>query len=141
MDQREQRREHQHRLRTLRVLGTVAAVGVALLLGYEAWLRHVAEFGFDDPDRAMRQVAMASTLINLAIAAMALLLARYLADWARQTREQRQWPPAGLQLLGQRPVRHGDDARRVASRLQAAAIGSVGLAVAVMAWTAWRLLS
>jgi hypothetical protein len=139
MDSRQQRKDDSHRRRLWRSLTVVGVVGVLLLLGFDAWLRHLAEGA--DLDRALRLVATASMLLRFAAALVAVLLGRYLLDWARQTTEQGQWPPAGLEWPGKAPPRHGDDARRIASRLRIAGLASMVVAVALAAWTAWRALA
>ena len=139
MDPLHERRDLAYRRRMWRVLGITAGLGVLALAGFEAWLRHVEQTGLEDPDRALWQVGFISVLLRMAVAALAALLARYLFDWARQTREQGQWPPAGLQWPGNAPLRHGDDARRVARRLRSLAIASLLLAGLLLAWSAWRL--
>lgn len=139
MDSRQQRKDDGHRRRLWRSLTAVAVVGVLMLLGFDAWLRHLAEDS--DLDRALRLVALASTLLRFAVALVAVLLGRYLLDWARQTTEQGQWPPAGLEWPGKAPLRHGADARRIASQLRIAGLASMVVALALAAWTAWRAMA
>ena len=138
MDSRQQRKDDGHRRRLWRSLTAVAVVGVLLLLGFDAWLRHLAEDA--DLDRALRLVALASTLLRFAAALVAVLLGRYLLDWARQTRDQGQWPPAGLEWPGAAAVRHGADARRIAQRLKLAGLASIAVALVLAGWSAWRAL-
>ncbi len=138
MDGRQQRKQDVQRRRLVRSLGWVAVVGAVLLLGFELWLRHLAQG--EDAGRAMRLVGISALLINLAIAVLAALLGRFLVDWARQTREQGQWPPAGLEWPGNRPARHGAEAQRIATQLRAAGIAVVVLAFMLAGWTAWRVL-
>jgi hypothetical protein len=136
MDGRQQRKQDVHRRRLGRSLAVAGIVGALALVGFELWLRELAQG--NDTERALRMVAASSRLINLAIAVLAAVLGRFLIDWARQTREQGQWPPAGLEWPGNRPVRHGDQARRTAAQLRAGGVALVGLAFALAAWTAWR---
>lgn len=140
MDHRQERKDLVFRRRTWRVLGIIAVLGVLGLLGFDAWLRHLTESGPAEPARALRLMALTGALINGAIAVLALLLGRFLLDWARQCRDQRQWPPAGLQTFDNRPPRHGAEAEAIASRLRLAGFASFALAAGVLGWTAWRLL-
>ena len=66
----------------------------------------------------MRVMGLAMLVLQLAFAVVAALLGRCLLDWARQTREQGQWPPAGLEWPASAPARHGADAARIARRLR-----------------------
>lgn len=136
MDSRQQRKDDSHRRRLWRTLTVVGVTGVLLLLGFDAWLRQLAEDA--DIERALRLVALASMLLRFAVALVAVLLGRYLLDWARQTREQGQWPPAGLEWPGKAPHRHGVDAQRVASQLRLAGIASIVIALVLAGGSAWR---
>lgn len=138
MDSRQQRKQDVHRRRLTRSLVFVAVVGAVVLLAFELWLRHVAQD--QDPARALHLVAVSALLINLAIAVIAALLGRFLIAWARQTREQGQWPPAGLEWPGNRVARHGADAQRIAARLKAAGIALLLVAFALAGAMAWRAL-
>lgn len=140
MDRRQERKDVAYRKRMWRALAITAAMGVVLLLGFDAWLRQVAAGSDQDPERALRLVGMAATAIDLLIALLAMLLGRYLLGWARQTREQGQWPPAGLQLPGGKPPRHGLDAQRIARQLRWGGITTCVAAAALLAWTVGRLL-
>lgn len=136
MDNRQQRKDDSHRRRFWRSLTVVGVAGVALLLGFDFWLRRLAEDA--DLERALRLVALASMLLRFAIALVAVLLGRFLLDWARQTTEQGQWPPAGLEWPGQSAHRHGADAQRVARQLRLAGITSIIIALVLAGWSAWR---
>lgn len=140
MDRREERRLQVHRRRTWRVLALVVVGGALLLFGLDAWLRHLAQAGLQDRERVLGQLAVAGTVIHVLIGVVALMLGRVLSDWARQAQEQHQWPPAGLQLLGNRPVRHGEDASRIARRLRILGYSAVVFGALMLAWTTWRLL-
>jgi hypothetical protein len=139
MDNRQQRKDDHHRRRLWRTLAVAGVAGVLLLVGFDVWLRRLAEDA--DLERALRLVALASMLLRFAIALVAVLLGRYLLDWARQTTEQGQWPPAGLEWPGKSPHRHGADAQRVAGRLRLAGITSMVVALALAGWSAWRAWS
>lgn len=139
MDSRQQRKDDSHRRRLWRTLTVVGVAGVVLLLGFDFWLRGLAEQA--DVERALRLVAMATLALRLAIVLVAVLLGRFLLDWARQTAEQGQWPPAGLEWPGQAPHRHGDDARRIARQLRLAGIASVAGALLLAGWSAWQALA
>lgn len=139
MDRRQQRKDEGHRRRLWRALTAVGMVGVALLLGFDFWLRRLAEGA--DLERALQLVALSTLLLRLAAALVAALLGHYLLDWARQAREQGQWPPAGLEWPGNAPHRHGADAQRIARRLRLAGIASVALALVLAGWSAWRALA
>jgi hypothetical protein len=136
MDHRQQRKDDHHRRRLWRTLAVAGVAGVLLLLGFDFWLRRLAED--TDLERGLRLVAVAATLLRFAVALLAVLLGRYLLDWARQTIEQGQWPPAGLEWPGKSPYRHGADAQRVAGRLRLAGITSLVVALALAGWSAWR---
>lgn len=140
MDPRQQRKDSALRRRLWRALGATAVVGTALLLGYDYWLRKVASSAITHPGRGQWQLSLASSLVNLALVTVAVLLARFLLDWSRQAREQGQWPPAGLEWPGQAPVRHGPEALRVAKQLRIAAYAAMALAAGLAAITAWRWL-
>lgn len=139
MDSRQQRKDDSHRRRLWRTLTVVGVAGVVVLLGFDFWLRRLA--GEADIERALRLVAMANTVLQLAIALVAALLGRFLLDWARQTTGQGQWPPAGLEWPGKAPHRHGADARRIAGRLRLAGIASIVVALLVAGGAAWRALA
>ena len=139
MDSRQQRKDDSHRRRLWRTLTAVGVAGAVLLLGFDFWLRRLA--GDADLERALRLVAMANTMLHLAIALVSALLGRFLLDWARQTREQGQWPPAGLEWPGKAPHRHGADAQRIARRLRLAGIASIVAALLLAGWSAWRVLA
>lgn len=141
MDSRQERKNLAQRRELGRTLGVVAVSGVLLLVGFEIWLRHLAARSVDDPEAALRTLSMVSTLLMLASAACAALLGRYLMDWARQARSQKQWPPAGLELPGGAPLRYGADALRMARGLQAAGIVCLVLALSLVLAVAWRWLA
>lgn len=140
MDARKLRKDTVLRRRLWRALATTTLVGAVLLVGLEFWLRQMASHGAAQAGRALWQLSLAAALINLALIVVAALLARCLLGWGRQTREQGQWPPAGLEWPGQAPVRHGQDALRVAKRLTYAGIATLVLAAGVAAATALRWL-
>lgn len=135
MDSRQKRKQDATQRRLTRRLLLAAALAAVAMALFELWLRHLSLHA--DPERALRAVAAASLLINLAIALLAAVLGRFLIGWSRQTREQGQWPPAGLEWPGNRAPRYGDPARSIALRLRIAGItlllGSFVLAGA-MAW-------
>ncbi|MBP6596176.1 MAG: hypothetical protein KA196_01555 [Arenimonas sp.] len=141
MDARKLRKDTALRRRLWRAIATTTLIGAALLLGLEFWLRQMAGHGAAQTGRALWQLSLAAALINLALIAVAALLARCLLDWGRQTREQGQWPPAGLDWPGQNPIRHGQDALRIAKRLTYAGIAAIVLAAGVAAATALRWLA
>jgi hypothetical protein len=141
MDPRQLRKDAALRRKLWRALAITAVVGVGLLLAYDYWLQQVVDAGVRNPGRGQSQLAVASALINLALVAVAVLLARYLLDWGRQTRSQGQWPPAGLEWPGQAPVRHGEEAQRVARQLRYAGIAALVLAAGLAAITVWRWLA
>lgn len=136
MDSRQRRKEDSHRRRLWRTLTVVGVAGVLLLLGFDFWLRRLAEDA--DIERALRLMGLASLLLRLAIALVALLLGRFLLDWSRQTSEQGQWPPAGLEWPGKSPHRHGADARRIARQLRVVGVASIVVALLVAGAAAWR---
>lgn len=136
MDSRQRRKEDSHRRRLWRTLTVVGVAGVLLLLGIDFWLRRLAEDA--DIERALRLMGLASLLLRLAIALVALLLGRFLLDWSRQTSEQGQWPPAGLEWPGKSPHRHGADARRIARQLRVVGVASIVVALLVAGAAAWR---
>lgn len=138
MDSRQQRKQDSQRRKLWRILGAFVAAGVLLLSGLEYWLRLVAEDA--DMQRAMRLTGVALLALQLAFAVVAALLGRCLLDWARQTREQGQWPPAGLEWPANAPPRHGADAARIARRLRVTGASLVVGGVLLAAWaafTAW----
>jgi hypothetical protein len=139
MDNRQQRKDDSHRRRLWRSLAVVGVAGVLLLLGFDFWLRRLA--GDADLDRSLRLVALATNLLHLAIAVVAALLGRFLLDWARQTTEQGQWPPAGLDWPGMAPRRHGEEARRISRRLRVAGYASIVVALLLAGGSAWRALA
>jgi hypothetical protein len=141
MDPRQLRKDAALRRKLWRALAITAVVGVGLLLAYDYWLQQVVDAGVRHPGRGQSQLAVASALVNLALVSVAVLLARYLLDWGRQTRSQGQWPPAGLEWPGQAPVRHGEDALRVARQLRYAGVAALVLAAGLAAVTAWRWLA
>ena len=132
MDSRQQRKQDSQRRKLWRILAAFAVAGVLMLLGLEYWLRLVAEDA--DPRRAMRLMGVAMLALQMAFAVVAALLGRCLLDWARQTREQGQWPPAGLEWPTTAPARHGADAARIARRLRFTGIGLVVVALLLAAW-------
>lgn len=138
MDSRQERKDLALRARLWRVLGLTAAVGIVLLVIYELWLRRLEAQGAYDPRAALRAVGMASTLVQVGLALAAALVARSLLDIARQVQDQGQWPPAGLELPGNAPVRYGTDAARIARNLKIAGVLSIGLATVLVLAVAWR---
>lgn len=141
MDSRQERRNLAQRRKLGRALGVAAVLGLVLLAAFEFWLRRTQAQAEHDPDSALRAVGAVSSLLQLAAAACAVLLGRFLLDWASQTRRQNQWPPAGLELPGNPPLRHGADALRIARRLRATGLFSLVLALAVVLAVAWRWLA
>lgn len=141
MDSRQERKDLALRRRLQRTLGLTAAIGVLVLVAYELWLRRIEAQGAYDPRAALQAVGMASTLVQAGLALVAALAARSLLDIARQVRDQRQWPPAGLELPGSAPVRHGADATRIARNFRIAGILSIALATLLVITIAWRWLS
>lgn len=139
MDSRQQRKDDSHRRRLWRTLTVVGVAGVVLLLGFDLWLRRLAEDA--DLERALRLVALATMALHIAIALVAVLLGRFLLDWARQTIDQGQWPPAGLEWPGKAPHRHGADAQRIARQLRLAGFASIAAALLLAGWSAWRALA
>jgi hypothetical protein len=138
MDSRQERKDLALRARLWRALGLTGAVGIVLLVSYELWLRRLEAQGTYDPRAALRAVGMASTLVQVGLALAAALVARSLLDIARQVRDQGQWPPAGLELPGNAPVRYGADAARIARNLKIAGVLSIGLATLLVLAVAWR---
>ena len=138
MDSRQERKDLALRARLWRVLGLTAAVGIVLLVIYELWLRRLEAQGAYDPRAALRAIGMASTLVQVGLALAAALVARSLLDIARQVQDQGQWPPAGLELPGNAPVRYGTDAARIARNLKIAGVLSIGLATVLVVAVAWR---
>jgi hypothetical protein len=138
MDSRQERKDLALRARLWRALGITGAVGIVLLVIYELWLRRLEAQGTYDPRAALRAVGMASTLVQVGLALAAALVARSLLDIARQVRDQGQWPPAGLELPGNAPVRYGADAARIARNLKIAGVLSIGLATLLVLAVAWR---
>lgn len=141
MDSRQERRNLAQRRKLGRALGVAAVLGLVLLAAFEFWLRRTQAQAEHDPDSALRAVGAVSSLLQLLAAACAVLLGRFLLDWASQTRRQNQWPPAGLELPGNPPLRHGADALRIARRLRATGLFSLVLALAVVLAVAWRWLA
>lgn len=142
MDNRQQRKQDSQRRRLWRILGAFAAAGLLLLVGLEYWLRLLEED--TDLGRAMQRVGVTMLVLRLALGVVVALLGRFLLDWARQTREQGQWPPAGLEWPANAPPRHGADAARIARRLRVVGTGLVVGAVLLAAWaafTAWPALA
>ncbi len=140
MDARKVRKDSALRRQLWRAFGITAVVGVALLLGFDYWLRYLASQGAAHPERVQWQLSLAAALINVALIAVAVLLARCLLDWGRQAREQGQWPPAGLEWPGQAPLRHGADALRIAKQFKFAGIAAVALAAVLAGISVWRWL-
>ena len=141
MDSRQERKDLALRRRLRRTLGLTVVIGLAALVAYEIWLRRVEAQGAYDPRAALRALGMASTLVQAALALVAALVSRSLLDIARQIRGQGQWPPAGLELPGAAPVRHGADAARIARNFRMAGILSIVLATLLVFAIAWRWLS
>ncbi len=141
MDFRQERKDLALRRRLRRTLGLTVVIGLAALVAYELWLRRVEAQGAYDPRAALRALGMASTLVQAALALVAALVSRSLLDIARQIRGQGQWPPAGLELPGAAPVRHGADAARIARNFRMAGILSIVLATLLVFAIAWRWLS
>lgn len=141
MDSRQERKDLALRRRLRRTLGLTVVIGLAALVAYELWLRRVEAQGAYDPRAALRALGMASTLVQAALALVAALVSRSLLDIARQIRGQGQWPPAGLELPGAAPVRHGADAARIARNFRMAGILSIVLATLLVFAIAWRWLS
>jgi hypothetical protein len=140
MDPRQARKDEVYRRRMWRALAITLLVGIAALMALDAWLDRLAAAGINNPGKALDAAATASLVISLAFIACCLLLARYLLVWSRQAREQGQWPPAGVEWPGGRPPRHGDEARRIARRLQWAGFAALAVAAGQAAWTAGRWL-
>ena len=141
MDFRQERKDLALRRGLRRTLGLTVVIGLAALVAYEIWLRRVEAQGGYDPRAALRALGMASTLVQAALALVAALVSRSLLDIARQIRGQGQWPPAGLELPGAAPVRHGADAARIARNFRMAGILSIVLATLLVFAIAWRWLS
>ncbi len=140
MDSRQERKDLALRRRLRLALGLTAAIGIVLLVIYELWLRRIEAQGAYDPHAALRALAMASTLAQIGLALVAAMVARSLLDIARQVREQGQWPPAGLELPGNAPPRHGADAVRIARNFKVAGLLSIMLATLLVLAVAWRWL-
>jgi len=140
MDPRQERKDLVYRRRMWRALALTVLVGVAALLALDAWLDMLAARAVDDPRRALRLAGVASLVISLAFVLLCSLFGRLLLGWSRQVREQGQWPPAGVEWPGGRPLRHGADARRIARRLQWAGFAALVVAAGQLAWTAGRWL-
>ena len=138
MDSRQERKDLALRGRLRRTLGLTAAVGIGLLVVYELWLRRLEAQGAYDPRAALRALGMASTLVQVGLALVAAFVARSLFDIARQVRDQGQWPPAGLELPGNPPVRYAADASRIARNLTIAGVLSIGLSTVLVFAVAWR---
>lgn len=139
MDSRQQRKQDSLQRRLWRRLAAVGVAGALLLVGFDFWLRRLSEDA--DFERAQRLAALATTGLHLAIAVVGVVLGRFLMDWARQAREQGQWPPAGLEWPGKAPIRHGAEAQRIARQLRLAGIASIGLALLLAALSAWQALA
>lgn len=139
MDARKERKDSALRRRLWRALAATAALGLLALLGFDAWLRHVE--AAPDPESSLRQISIAGVVLQLAMVTVAVLLARSLFDWARQVREQRQWPPAGLEWPGSAPVRHGAEALAIARRLRVAGAACMVVALLLALATGWRWLA
>lgn len=140
MDPRQERKDLVFRRRLWRALAITLLIGVAALLALDAWLDGVEADGIDNPQRALRVASAVSLAIGLALVALCALLGRLLLEWSRQAREQGQWPPAGVEWPGSRPLRHGDAARRIAKRLQWAGYAALVIAAGQAAWIAGRWL-
>lgn len=141
MDSRQERKDLALRRRLRRALGLTALGGIALLVAYELWLRRIEAQGAYNPRAALQAVGMAATLVQLGLALVAALVARTLTDIARQVRDQGQWPPAGLELPGNTPARHGADARRIARNFRLCGVLAVLLATVLVMAVAWRWFS
>jgi len=141
MDPRQERKDTVYRRRMWRALAITVLLGIAALLALDAWLDAVAAGAAQDPRHALRLAGIAGLAISLAFVVLCGLLARLLLVWSRQTREQGQWPPAGVEWPGGRPLRHGADARRIAKRLQWAGFAALVVAAVQLAWTAGRWLA
>lgn len=140
MDPRQARKDEVYRGRMWRALAITLLGGIAALLALDAWLDRLAAASINDPGPALGAAAVASLVISLAFITCCVLLGRYLLVWSRQAREQGQWPPAGVEWPGARPPRHGDEARRIAKRLQWAGFSVLAVAAGQAAWTAGRWL-
>jgi hypothetical protein len=138
MDSRQERKDLALRRRLRRVLGLTAAIGIVLLVVYELWLRRIEAQGAYNPRAALQAMGLAATLVQLGLALVAALAARSLADIARQVREQGQWPPAGLELPGNAPVRYGADALRIARNFRISGVLAIVLATLLVVAVAWR---
>jgi hypothetical protein len=141
MDSRQERKQRALGRRTWRVLAIALGIGLLALLGYDRWLDYLVKQSLDRPGSAIHAVQMANMGINAVLVVLAGLLARCLFSWSRQTREQGQWPPAGLDLPHAFNRQYGADALRTSNRLKWAGIAAVGLAIVVAFSSVWRWLN
>lgn len=123
---------------TVIVLGLASLAAIALVLGFQSLLSsHAATLTTDDFIVRMRAwLAVVVSMIGVCI----LLLGGYAARSARGITAQRRWPLAGARVLRDTPIRHGDDALRIARWLNG--IAAVLVVIALLAGViAWRLFS
>lgn len=120
------------------VLIAAAIAAVALVLGFRNWLAsHAASVTTDDFILRMR--AWLSFVIAM-IGVCVLLLGSHAARSARGIATQRRWPLAGARVLRDTPIRHGDEALRLARWLNGIAVVLI-LAAVCAGFIAWRLFS
>lgn len=141
MDSRQERKDLALRRRLRRALGFTAAIGMVLLVAYELWLRRIEAQSAHDPRAALQAVGLATSLLQLGFALVAVLVGRSLVDIARQVREQGQWPPAGLELPGRAPVRHGAEALRIARNFRISGVFAILMATLLVLAVGWRWFS
>ncbi|KFN44443.1 hypothetical protein [Arenimonas oryziterrae] len=115
--------------------------GAALLAGLYSWIQKLSSglgssLTLEEYDY---QVFIMRLALCLGVAITASSLAILLLKWARDTRRQKEWPPKGLQLAADAPIRYGKAAEQVAQRLTLAAWMLVVFALVVLAWAGWRL--
>jgi hypothetical protein len=141
MDSRQERKQRALGRKTWRVLAVALGIGLLALLGHDRWLDYLLQKSLDRPGSAIHAVQMTNMGINAVLVLLAGLLARYLFTWSRQTLEQGQWPPAGLDLPHAFHRQYGTDALRTAKRLKWAGIAAVVLAIVIACSSVWRWLN
>lgn len=99
------------RRRLILLLLVLAAGGIALILGLDAYLERIVEASKEEPERAMRHVFNLLRLCMTLGGAGSIVFGLYFGNFSLKVISEARFPPTGTRLVRDTPIRLGAAAR------------------------------
>lgn len=114
-------------------------VGVLLLFALQQWLGHLATTFGGDPDQMRAWLQRIFVGVCLLLAATGFGFAAYIHRVAKQTRQERRWPPIGMRTTRAVRIRYLTSADALVSQLMLSAAALAITSLIVLGYALWLL--